>query len=105
MTGSGDTGFGCITLAPAGTWVSGIGRSGVVRIIIGAPCPVCGEPNTGGFATGGFATGGFATGGFATGRSIGLDGSVLATSSSNNPVPTISMGVGRGKFSAACTSA
>ena len=95
VTGSGDMGSKCITLAPAGTWISGIGRSGVVRIIIGAPCSVWGAPNTGGFATGGFNTG----------RSIGLDGSVLATSSSNNPVPTISMGVGRGKFSAACTSA
>ena len=95
VTGSGDTGSKCITLAPAGTWISGIGRSGVVRIIIGAPCSVWGAPNTGGFAIGAFNTG----------RSIGLDGSVLATSSSNNPVPTISMGVGRGKFSAACTSA
>ena len=40
-----------------------------------------------------------------SGRSTGCDGSVTATSTSNNPVPTTSIGVGRGKLSADCTRA
>ena len=40
-----------------------------------------------------------------SGRGVGFDGSELATSSSKRPVPTTSIGVGRGIFSAAATSA
>ena len=44
----------------------------------------------------------FSTGGICerSGRTTGCDGSVTATSASNKPVPTTSIGVGRGKFSA-----
>ena len=40
-----------------------------------------------------------------SGRGTGCDGSDCATSSSKRPVPTMSIGVGRGSFSAAATSA
>ena len=40
-----------------------------------------------------------------SGRRAGAEGSDAMTSSSNNPVPTTSIGVGRGMFSAACTKA